>query len=54
MAHAIETGERITRHELRATWSHSSAALAVAHVPTFFFIAGGIGVALSPMNLFTH
>jgi hypothetical protein len=43
MAHAIETGERITRHVWRAAWSHSSATLAVANAPTFLFIAAGLG-----------
>lgn len=43
MAHAIETGERITRHVWRAAWRHSSATLAVANVPTFFFVAAAMG-----------
>lgn len=43
MAHAIETGERITRHVWRAAWHHSSATLAVANVPTLCFIAAAFG-----------
>jgi hypothetical protein len=43
MAHVIETGERITRHIWGAAWRHSSATLAVANVPTLFFIASAVG-----------
>ena len=43
MAHAIATGERITRHVWRAAWRHSSATLAVANLPTIFFVASAMG-----------
>ena len=43
MAHAIETGERITRQAWRAAWRHSSATLAVANVPTLLFAAAAVG-----------
>lgn len=43
MAHAIQTGERITRHAWRTAWRHSSPTLAVVNLPTLFLIAAGLG-----------
>lgn len=43
MAHAIESGERITRHAWRAAWRHSSPTLAVANLPSLLFVAAAVG-----------
>ena len=43
MAHAIGTGERITRQAWGAAWRHSRATLAVANVPTLLFVAAAAG-----------
>lgn len=43
VAHALDSGERVTRHAWRAAWRHSSPTLAVANLPTHFFLAAGIG-----------
>jgi hypothetical protein len=43
MAHALDSGERITRFAWRAAWRHSSPTLAVANLPTLFFLAAGAG-----------
>lgn len=43
MAHALETGERLTRQAWRAAWHHSSPTLAVANLPTLFFLIATMG-----------
>ncbi|MDQ2091652.1 hypothetical protein [Marimonas arenosa] len=43
LAHALDSGERVTRHAWRAAWHHSSPTLAVANLPTLFFLAAGFG-----------
>lgn len=43
VANALETGERITRHTWRGAWHHSSPTLAVANLPTLFFLAAAAG-----------
>jgi hypothetical protein len=50
VAHALDSGERVTRQAWRAAWRHSSPTLAVANLPTLFFLAAGvdwIGVELA-------
>ena len=41
MAHALETGERVTRKSWKDAWRHSSPTLAVANFPALFFISAG-------------
>ena len=41
LAHALDTGERLTRAAWRAAWRHSRPTLAIANLPTLFFIAAG-------------
>lgn len=43
MAHALDSGDRITRHAWGAAWHHSSPTLAVANLPTLFFLVAGAG-----------
>lgn len=43
MAHALDSGDRITRIAWRTAWHHSSPTLAVANLPTLFFLAAGTG-----------
>jgi hypothetical protein len=43
MAHAIDTGARITRHAWRAAWRQSRATLAAANAPTVLFMLAGVG-----------
>lgn len=43
VANALETGERVTRHAWRAAWHHSSPTLAVANLPTLFFLVAAAG-----------
>lgn len=43
LAHAIETGERMTRQSWRMAWHHSSPTLAVANLPTALFVAAAVG-----------
>ena len=43
LAHALESGERLTRRAWRAAWHHSSPTLAVANLPTLFFVAAAAG-----------
>ncbi len=43
MAHALDTGERMTRDAWKNAWRHSSPTLAVANLPTLFFIFAGLG-----------
>jgi hypothetical protein len=43
LAHALETGERVTRRGWRAAWRHSTPTLAVVNLPTLFFIMAGLG-----------
>lgn len=43
VAHALDSGERVTRHAWHAAWHHSSPTLAVANLPTLFFLAAGVG-----------
>lgn len=38
LSHALESGERLTRLAWRAAWHHSSPTLAVANLPTLFFL----------------
>jgi hypothetical protein len=55
MAHAIETGERITRHAWRTAWRHSSPTLAVANLPTLFLVAAALGwLSLDLSILLSH
>lgn len=44
LAHALDTGERLTREAWRGAWRHSRPTLAVANLPTLFFIAAGAGL----------
>jgi hypothetical protein len=39
MSIAIETGERITRQSIVASWHHSRVTLVAANLPTLFFVA---------------
>lgn len=41
MAHALETGERVTRKSWKDAWRHSSPTLTVANLPALFFILAG-------------
>jgi hypothetical protein len=43
LAHAIETGERLTRTAWRAAWRHSAPTLAVANLPAALFVVAGLG-----------
>ncbi|MCR9157348.1 MAG: hypothetical protein NXH80_08880 [Rhodobacteraceae bacterium] len=43
VAHALNSGERVNRDAWRAAWHHSSPTLAVANLPTIFFLAAGVG-----------
>ncbi|NKX43295.1 hypothetical protein [Roseicyclus persicicus] len=43
LAHALDTGERLTRGAWRAAWRHSAPTLAVANLPTLLFVAAGLG-----------
>ena len=43
MAHALDTGERLTRGAWRKAWRHSAPTLAVANLPTLFFVLAGFG-----------
>lgn len=43
MAHALDTGERMTRGAWRKAWRHSAPTLAVANLPTLFFVLAGFG-----------
>lgn len=43
MAHALDTGERMTRQSWRAAWAHSSPTLAAANLPALFFLGAGLG-----------
>lgn len=45
LAHALDTGERVTRAAWGAAWRHSSPTLAVVNLPTLFFVAAGFGWA---------
>jgi hypothetical protein len=43
LAHAVDTGERLSRGGWRAAWRHSAPTLAVANLPTLLFVAAGLG-----------
>lgn len=43
LAHAVETGERLTRSAWRSAWRHSAPTLAVVNLPTLMFVAAGLG-----------
>ncbi len=43
LGHALETGERMTRHSWRDAWHHSTPTLAVANLPTLLFLAAWRG-----------
>lgn len=43
LAHALESGERLTRSGWRAAWHHSTPTLATANLPTLLFVASGLG-----------
>jgi hypothetical protein len=43
LAHALDTGERMTRAAWRAAWRYSAPTLAVANLPTLLFLAAGLG-----------
>jgi hypothetical protein len=43
LAHALETGERVTRRGWRVAWRHSTPTLAVVNLPTLLFIMAGLG-----------
>lgn len=43
VAHALDSGERVTRHAWRSAWRHSSPTLAMANLPTLFFLAAAAG-----------
>jgi len=42
LAHALDTGERLTRAGWRAAWRHSAPTLAVANLPSVFFVLAGL------------
>jgi len=42
LAHALDTGERITRFAWGKAWRHSSPTLAVANLPALLFCAAGL------------
>ena len=44
LAHAIETGERLTRQAWRAAWRHSSPSLSMAILPALLFLSAGLGI----------
>lgn len=55
MAHAIETGERITRHAWRTAWRHSSPTLVAANLPTLLLVAAALGwLSLDLSILLSH
>lgn len=43
LAHALDTGERMSRASWRDAWLHSSPTLAAANLPTLLFAAAGLG-----------
>ena len=43
LSHALDKGERIGPGAWRNAWRHSSPTLAVANLPTLFFVAAGLG-----------
>jgi hypothetical protein len=43
VAHALDTGERLTRTAWRAAWRHSSPTLALANLPAALFVLAGLG-----------
>lgn len=43
LGHALEAKERMTRHSWRAAWRHSTPTLAVANLPTAFFLGAWQG-----------
>jgi hypothetical protein len=43
LAHALDSGERLTRSGWRAAWHHSTPTLATANLPTLLFVASGLG-----------
>lgn len=52
MSHALDSGERITLAAWGASWHHSYPTLAVANLPTLFFIAAGMGWMTTETALF--
>jgi archaellum biogenesis protein FlaJ (TadC family) len=44
LAHAIDTGERLTRSAWRAAWRHSSPSLSMAILPALMFLSAGLGM----------
>ncbi|WP_413717272.1 hypothetical protein [Silicimonas sp. MF1-12-2] len=52
MANALSKGERLSRQAWRAAWHHSSPTLAVANLPTLFFLAAAIGWLSAEMAVF--
>ena len=44
LAHALDSGERLTRSGWRAAWHHSTPTLATANLPTLLFVASGLGL----------
>jgi len=43
LAHALETGDRVTRAGWRVAWQHSLPTLTVVNLPTLLFVASGLG-----------
>lgn len=43
LAHALESGERLTRMAWRTAWRHSTPTLAVANLPAVLFVVAGAG-----------
>lgn len=52
ISHALDSGDRITFAAWGASWHHSYPTLAVANLPTLFFIAAGLGWMTTETALF--
>lgn len=44
MSTAIDTGEKITRKTIAASWHHARVMLVAANLPTLFFVAASFGL----------
>ena len=52
LAHALDSGERLTRSGWRAAWHHSTPTLAMANLPTLLFVASVLGWLATETALF--
>lgn len=43
LAHALDTGERVTGRAWGVAWRHSAPTLAVVNLPTLLFVMAGLG-----------